>query len=624
MEWFVGLTGLVSSTLISTWLLGFLNVLLPSPERASLAVRNCLGVKSPRSDDRFRFVLCWLKNDRKGKDTDMVAQAFTSVQGVTLVRSARVAKAPGAADDWRPAMRRNASAVLERWDADLALVGLIKQPGEVLSLWFIPRAGEGTLGRGDRPYRLEEVTLGEDFHDDLHARLTVLALAAVAPLSKTETRGRVLEEGLTEVSEKLATLLEGCTFAKLDRRAALHVALGNALQALGEREPGTERLEQAVRAYRAALEELARERVPLDWAATQNNLGAALCTLGERERGTERLEQAVAVYCAALEEYTRERVPLDWAMTQNNLANVLQALGKRESGTERLEQAVAAYCAALEEYTRERVPLDWAMRQNNLANVLQALGKRESGTERLEQAVAAYCAALEEYTRERVPLDWAMTQHNLGAALTLLGEREGGTERLEQAVAAFRAALEESTRERVPLDWAATQHNLGAALQTLGKRESGTERLEQAVAAYGEALKERTRERVPLDWAATQNNLGNALGLLGEREGGTERLEQAVAAYGEALEERTRERAPLDWAATQNNLGNALARLVEDHLFGLAAWVIHIISAQNHDTRYSIAVHVDLPPRVVPHPMLAPAPVEGREVRASSGTRATA
>ena len=33
---------------------------------------------------------------------------------------------------------------------------------------------------------------------------------------------------------------------------------------------------------------------------------------------------------------------------------------------------------------------------------------------------------------------------------------------------------------------------------------------------------------------------------------------------------------------------------------------------------------LDLPPRVVPHPMLAPAPVEGREGRASSGTRATA
>ena len=33
---------------------------------------------------------------------------------------------------------------------------------------------------------------------------------------------------------------------------------------------------------------------------------------------------------------------------------------------------------------------------------------------------------------------------------------------------------------------------------------------------------------------------------------------------------------------------------------------------------------LDLPPRAVPHPMLVPAPVEGREGRASSGTRATA
>jgi hypothetical protein len=36
-----------------------------------------------------------------------------------------------------------------------------------------------------------------------------------------------------------------------------------------------------VAAYRAALEEMTRARVPLDWARTQNNLGTALGTLGE-------------------------------------------------------------------------------------------------------------------------------------------------------------------------------------------------------------------------------------------------------------------------------------------------------------------------------------------------------
>ena len=66
---------------------------------------------------------------------------------------------------------------------------------------------------------------------------------------------------------------------------------------------------------------------------TQNNLGNVLSRLGERESGTERLVEAVAAFRAVLEERTRERVPLDWAMTQNNLGSALfkaRGTGKRE------------------------------------------------------------------------------------------------------------------------------------------------------------------------------------------------------------------------------------------------------------------------------------------------------
>ncbi|MGF1641188.1 MAG: tetratricopeptide repeat protein [Rhodospirillales bacterium] len=198
-------------------------------------------------------------------------------------------------------------------------------------------------------------------------------------------------------------------------------------------------------------------------ASTLAVFGGALSILGEQTGQSGPLEEAVVAYRAALQEWTRERVPLAWAATQNNLGNVLRSLGDRESGTDRLEEAVAAYRAALEEFTRERVPLQWAGTQTNLGNALASLGEREGGTARLEAAVAAHRAALEELTREQVPLDWAATQNNLGNALRSLGEREGGTARLEEAVAAYRAALEERTRERVPLDWAGTQNNLGNA-----------------------------------------------------------------------------------------------------------------------------------------------------------------
>ena len=83
-------------------------------------------------------------------------------------------------------------------------------------------------------------------------------------------------------------------------------------------------------AYREALKEYTRERVPLQWAATQNNLGSALSTLGERESGPARLEEAVAAYREALKEKTRERVPLDWAATQNNLDTALRLLDERK------------------------------------------------------------------------------------------------------------------------------------------------------------------------------------------------------------------------------------------------------------------------------------------------------
>jgi tetratricopeptide (TPR) repeat protein len=83
------------------------------------------------------------------------------------------------------------------------------------------------------------------------------------------------------------------------------------------------------------------------------------------QSGTARLEQAAAAYRAALQEYTRDRVPFAWALTQNNLGTVLFRPGEREGGTARLEEAVGAYRAALEERTHERVPLDWAMSTSN-------------------------------------------------------------------------------------------------------------------------------------------------------------------------------------------------------------------------------------------------------------------
>ena len=551
---------------LTTWWAGFLNEYLWPPERVLLSIENLRGSPPPRPEHRFRVVLCWLDNDTSGDDTQIVEQAFQSVSGIELVRSALSVRASGAADDWRPAMQDAAAEVLAEWDADLAIVGLVKQTRQVLSLWFISRTGEGTLGRGDRPYKLEDVTLGEDFHEDLDDQLEGVLLAAMSITEDTdEMLAQALEQWLREVRGKLAARLRNSAESQPERRSRLQEVLGLVLLRLGELDGGTQYPEEAVSVYRASLKELSRDRAPLEWARMQYYLGTALYSLGkalsvkgERESGMERLEEAVEVHRAALEEFTRERAPLDWAFTQNNLGGALHQLGDQGGGTQRLEEAVKAYRAALEELTRERWPLQWASKQNNLGTVLRTLGMRVRDTERLQEAVEAHRAALEEYTRDRAPLEWALTQNNLGVALSDLGWLEGNTERLEEAVAAYESALRERTRERRPLEWARTQNNLGGALWILGQSGGDTKRLEEAVAAHRAALTEHSRERMPFQWAKMLTDLGTALSGLGRLEGDTERLEEAVAAYRGALEEYTRERAPLEWARTQNNLGSAL------------------------------------------------------------------
>jgi tetratricopeptide (TPR) repeat protein len=220
------------------------------------------------------------------------------------------------------------------------------------------------------------------------------------------------------------------------RGTALHF-LGMALTTLGEREGGKEKLQQAIEAFREALKEFARERVPLFWARAENGLGLALTALGEHDGDAETLRKAVGAFEDALQELTRGRVPLAWAATKVNLANAFEALYRRESDTAMLHQAVKAYREALGEFTCERAPLGCAGALVGLGGALTALGEKESSKISLRHAVKVYRKALEVISRERVPQQWAHAQNNLGTALRKLCELGSSTARLEEAIKAF-------------------------------------------------------------------------------------------------------------------------------------------------------------------------------------------
>ena len=128
-------------------------------------------------------------------------------------------------------------------------------------------------------------------------------------------------------------------------------------------ESGLEHLRRSGSGLRAALLECTHERVPMDWAGTQNNLGIALIDLGEtlRAGAFEHLNEAVTELRAALIERTHDRVPMDWAMTQNNLGIALSDLGERESSPQHLDEAVAHLSRRFDRVHARAGAVQWAL-----------------------------------------------------------------------------------------------------------------------------------------------------------------------------------------------------------------------------------------------------------------------
>jgi tetratricopeptide (TPR) repeat protein len=145
-----------------------------------------------------------------------------------------------------------------------------------------------------------------------------------------EKRGDVAMTRLrySDAAEYYAAAADFVPASVPDRRSSLLSRRANALYCQGCERGDNDALRHCVETFRLVLEGVPRERVPLQWAAIQNNLGNALWDLGKPESGTAHLEEAVAAYRAALEVRTRDRAPLQWATTQMNLGNVLATLGK--------------------------------------------------------------------------------------------------------------------------------------------------------------------------------------------------------------------------------------------------------------------------------------------------------
>ncbi len=122
-------------------------------------------------------------------------------------------------------------------------------------------------------------------------------------------------------------------------------------------------------AFEHALQELTRDRTPLDWALTHMSRSVALRILGERENDITWLEAAIKAYLAALQVYTRERMPLDWAKVQGGLCYVDLAFFDLTKNPGHLDRAMANVEAAEAVFTKAGATQYFAQADSQIAGI---------------------------------------------------------------------------------------------------------------------------------------------------------------------------------------------------------------------------------------------------------------
>lgn len=189
-------------------------------------------------------------------------------------------------------------------------------------------------------------------------------------------------------------------------------------------------IDRAVREARAASSGLDATVEPLSWGRARAVEGAALSLLAELTGDVGAAADGVDALAGALEQVAREHSPLDWARIQAGLGQALIVLGETSDNPRAFEQAVTCFDRA-ELVLREQPVL--ALRAQAAGARAMALGRQAELTGDLAVLDVAVAALKTELCRIRPsvePVAWAVAQLNLArlyeTRADITGRDDGG------------------------------------------------------------------------------------------------------------------------------------------------------------------------------------------------------
>jgi tetratricopeptide (TPR) repeat protein len=300
-------------------------------------VRLILKVKSrcstKPSPGKFNLAVAALGNDPSNDMRRLILDELKQFSGVAALSLGEMIEIQGGNSEQAiQAGHERAHKLLAKMGADVMLWGeVIRHENQSRPRLYWTAACEVVLSKPSERYKIEDMALPELFWDDFKSVLGLIVASHDEELWQLEGHYMV---------DKLKPFVERVRYLAADprwdprTRAQLNFTLATALAKLGIQAGQSQPLKEAVAAYREALKERTRERVPLDWAMTQNNLGNALGTLGAREAGTKRLEEAAKAYRTALGVFRAGAASYYVQATEESLNRALAEIKKRKQVTE--------------------------------------------------------------------------------------------------------------------------------------------------------------------------------------------------------------------------------------------------------------------------------------------------
>ena len=282
---------------------------------------------------KFNIAVAHLEGDDKRETERLILESLAEFPSVaTLSFDRLVASQQGDREKAEREGHERARTLLKASGADVLIWGVVLKEGSksLPKLYWTPARDVARSPSAGRYQMTEALSLPSIFWQDLTNVLGLLVATSDAEFAAQE--GQYMADKLAPFVQRVRGLLQSSKAEQWSAatRAQVLDILGSALATYGEQSGQNEPLRDAVATYREALKERTREKVPLDWAMTQNNLGTALRTLGERESDLARLEEAASAFEAALFVFRVAKADYYVQTTERNLQRVQTEISQRK------------------------------------------------------------------------------------------------------------------------------------------------------------------------------------------------------------------------------------------------------------------------------------------------------